>query len=56
MPAFLMMKCQRGTREADPHSRRVPPKLGGALCAASGDLWQRQYPVELGDLRADVAA
>jgi len=31
-PAFLMMTCQRGTREADPHSGRVPPKLGGA-CA-----------------------
>lgn len=32
MPAFLVIKCRRGTREADPHSRRVPPKLGGALC------------------------
>jgi hypothetical protein len=35
MPAFLVaVKCRRATREADPHSRRVPPKLGGALCAA----------------------
>ena len=31
MPAFLVIKCRRGTREADPHSRRAPPKLGGAL-------------------------
>jgi hypothetical protein len=34
-PAFLMIKCRRGTREADPHSGRAPPTLGGALCAAT---------------------
>jgi hypothetical protein len=42
MPAFLMIKCRRGTREADPHSRRVPPKVGGTLRAAGGDLAQPQ--------------
>jgi GAF domain-containing protein len=35
MLAFLVIKCRRGTREADPHLSRVPPKLGGALWAAS---------------------
>lgn len=36
MPAFLMMTCRRATREADPHSRRVPPKLAGTLRACCG--------------------
>jgi len=44
MPAFLMMTCRRGTREADPHSGRVPPKVGGALCATAPYRHATQLP------------
>ena len=49
MPAFLMMTCRRGTREADPRPGRVPPKLGGALCAAA----PRRHATQLPYLRTD---